>query len=68
MNHPDGYRGGGIDLRTALIILGASELGLIAGILAYIALGEWALAVIVGGSAVGGTSSFLNRVIARADR
>lgn len=68
MKDSDGFRDDGVDLRTALIILSAMAVGMVTGVLTYIAAHQWAVAVIAAGAAVGGASSFFNRVIARQSK
>jgi hypothetical protein len=58
-------RSNGIDVRTALILLASFLAAVIAGLLAYVALRDWAMAVLAGGAAIAGTARFLDWLLAR---
>jgi len=50
----------GIDLRTALILVASFMVAVITGLLAYVGLHHWALAVLSGGAAVVGAARFFD--------
>ena len=55
-----------LTVRAALVFLGASVVGVIAGALSYIAQGEVASACLVGGGAIAAAVILLNSMIGRA--
>lgn len=65
MTTPPPLRSSGIDLRTALILLASFLAALIAGLLTYIAAGNWAAGVLAGGAAVAGTVPLLDWLLTR---
>jgi hypothetical protein len=65
MTAPSPHRSSGIDLRTALIVLASFLAAIIAGLLTYVAVGNWAAGVLAGGAALGGTVPLLDWLLTR---
>ena len=63
MTAPHRPRRDGIDLRLALILISSLLVGLIAGLLTFVAGSPWALAVISGGAAFGASCFFFDWLI-----